>query len=75
LPGASAISYTRQRRQEDKPVVRLDVEQRMGAPVLNWLMEHLRLPRYALAQHERLFDWSCLPDLVALITPREHTQA
>jgi polyphosphate kinase len=67
LPGASAVGNARPRRQEDKPVVRLDVEQRMGAPVLNWLMEHLRLPRYALAQHDRLFDWSCLPDLVARV--------
>lgn len=63
LPGANPVSLTRTRRQEDKPVVRLDVEQRMGAPVLNWLMEHLRLPQYALAQHDRLFDWSCLPDM------------
>lgn len=67
LPGANAVAVTRTRRQEDKPVVRLDVEQRMGAPVLNWLMEHLRLPKYALAQHDRLFDWSCLPDMVARV--------
>jgi polyphosphate kinase len=71
LPGASHPASTRHRRQEDKPVVRLDVEQRMGAPVLNWLMEHLRLPSYALAQHDRLFDWSCLPDLVASVGARE----
>ena len=70
LPGACANGAVRQRRQEDKPVVRLDVEQRMGTPVLNWLMEHLRLPRYALAQHDRLFDWSCLPDLVATLNAR-----
>jgi polyphosphate kinase len=69
LPGASSNS-ARVRRNEDKPVVRLDVEQRMGAPVLNWLIEHLRLPRYALAQHDRLFDWSCLPDLVARVESR-----
>ena len=56
---------SRQRRQEDKPVVRLNVEQRMSDSVLNWLLEHLRVPRYALAQHDRLFDWSCLPDLAA----------
>lgn len=67
LPGANMLSSTRPRRQEDKPVVRLDVEERMRAPVLNWLMEHLRLPRYALAQHDRLFDWSCLPDLAARV--------
>jgi polyphosphate kinase len=67
LPGVCAVGNARPRRQEDKPVVRLDVEQRMGAAVLNWLMEHLRLPRYALAQHDRLFDWSCLPDLVARV--------
>jgi polyphosphate kinase len=72
LPGASANPSARPRRQEDKPVVRLDVEQRMSAPVLDWLVEHLRLPRYALAQHERLFDWSCLPDLVATLGAREH---
>jgi polyphosphate kinase len=63
LPGAIQSS-TRTRRQEDKPVVRLDVEQHMGEPVLNWLIEHLRVPRYALAQHDRLLDWSCLPSLV-----------
>lgn len=62
LPGANHSS-TRPRRQEDKPVVRLDVEQRMSEPVLEWLLEHLRVPRYALAQHDRLFDWSCLPSL------------
>jgi polyphosphate kinase len=67
LPGACAVGNTRPRRQEDKPVVRLDVEQRMSTSVLNWLMDHLRLPRYALAQHDRLFDWSCLPDLVARV--------
>jgi polyphosphate kinase len=71
LPGACASTSTRHRRQEDKPVVRLDVEQRMSAPVLNWLMEHLRLPAYALAQHDRLFDWSCLPNLVATLGVRE----
>jgi polyphosphate kinase len=63
LPGVNPMTATRPRRQEDKPVVRLEVEQRMAAPVLNWLMEHLRLPHYALAQHDHLFDWSCLPYL------------
>lgn len=72
LPGASHVASARVRRQEDYPVVRLDVEQRMAEPVLNWLLEHLRLPRYALAQHDRLFDWSCLPDLVARVEAREH---
>jgi polyphosphate kinase len=72
LPGAASVNPTRLRRQEDKPVVRLDVEQRMGAPVLNWLMEHLHLPQYALAQHDRLFDWSCLSDLVALVEQEKH---
>jgi polyphosphate kinase len=67
LPGVPTNSSARPRRQEDKPVVRLDVEQRMSAPVLKWLMEHLRLPNYALAQHDRLFDWSCLPDLAASV--------
>ncbi|MCC6457134.1 MAG: hypothetical protein IT328_19425 [Caldilineaceae bacterium] len=67
LPGATRAGSTRTRRQEDKPVVRLDVEQRMAEPVLKWLLEHLRVPRYALAQHDRLFDWSCLPDLAARV--------
>lgn len=66
LPGVCTKAL-RPRRQEDKPVVRLDVEQRMGAPVLRWLMDHLHLPQYALAQHDRLFDWACLPDLVAIL--------
>lgn len=69
LPGVCS-SAGRTRRQDDTPVVRLDVEQRMSAPVLNWLMEHLRLPHYALAQHDRLFDWSCLPDLAARVGAR-----
>jgi polyphosphate kinase len=69
LPGATHAA-TRTRRQEDKPVVRLDVEQRMAEPVLNWLLEHLHLPRYALAQHDRLFDWSCLPDLATSVESR-----
>jgi polyphosphate kinase len=71
LPGVSTSTSTRPRRQEDKPVVRLDVEQRMSPPVLKWLMEHLRLPGYALAQHDRLFDWSCLPDLAASVGARQ----
>jgi polyphosphate kinase len=71
LPGTSTAQAKRLRRMEDTPVVRLDVEQRMGAPVLDWLMEHVRLPRYALAQHDRLLDWSCLPDLVARVEARE----
>jgi len=71
LPGVCSATSARPRRQEDKPVVRLDVEQRMSAPVLNWLLEHLRVPRYALAQHDRLFDWSCLPDLAASVGSRE----
>lgn len=75
LPGANPAAATRARRQEDKPVVRLDVEQRMGAPVLDWLMDHLRLPKYALAQHDRLFDWSCLPDLVASVGSREKVRS
>ncbi len=70
LPGVCAGNGGRTRRQDDMPVVRLDVEQRMGAPVLDWLMEHLRLPRYALAQHDRLLDWSCLPDLAARVRAR-----
>lgn len=71
LPGAEEIPCARTRRKEDEPVVRLDVEQRMSPPVLEWLIEHLRLPRYALAQHDRLFDWSCLPDLVVKLTSQE----
>jgi len=71
LPGICSANMARPRRQEDKPVVRLDVEQRMRAPVLDWLLEHLRVPRYALAQHDRLFDWSCLPDLAASVAARE----
>ena len=70
LPGVCAAQTTRTRRQDDMPVVRLDVEQRMSAPVLDWLMEHLHLPRYALAQHDRLFDWACLPNLVDRVATR-----
>jgi polyphosphate kinase len=70
LPGSCGAAGARTRRQEDTPVVRLDAEQRMSAPVLDWLVEHLRLPRYALAQHDRLFDWSCLPDLAARVGSR-----
>lgn len=70
LPGVCAGAATRVRRQDDMPVVRLDVEQRMGLPVLDWLIEHLRLPRYALAQHDRLLDWSCLPELAARVGAR-----
>jgi len=71
LPGVCASATSRPRRQEDKPVVRLDVEQRMSDSVLKWLLEHLGVPRYALAQHDRLFDWSCLPDLAAKVSERE----
>jgi polyphosphate kinase len=74
LPGVCSSAMLRPRRQEDKPVVRLDVEQRMSDGVLNWLLEHLRVPRYALAQHDRLFDWSCLPDLAAKVSAREAAQ-
>lgn len=63
LPGMPCAAGARHRRQEDRPVVRLDVERRMVEPVLTWLIEHLRLPRYAVAQHDRLFDWTCLPHL------------
>lgn len=70
LPGVCTSTTARLRRQEDKPVVRLDVEHRMSDSVLNWLLEHLRVPRYALAQHDRLFDWSCLPDLAAKVGAR-----
>jgi polyphosphate kinase len=65
LPGMPCATVTRHRRHEDRPVVRLDVERRMVEPVLAWLVEHLRVPRYAVAQHDRLFDWTCLPHLMA----------
>jgi polyphosphate kinase len=67
LPGVVRPTSTRHRRQEDQPVVRLDVEQQMAEPVLKWLLEHLHLPSYAVAKHERLFDWSCLPSLALLV--------
>jgi len=38
--------------------------------VLEWLMEHLHLPRYALAQHDRLFDWACLSNMVDRVASR-----
>lgn len=64
LPGMTRPAPARHRRQEDRPVVRLDVEQRMGEPVLAWLTEHLRLPSYAVARHDNLLEWLCLPHLV-----------
>lgn len=65
LPGAPRLAPARHRRQEDRPVVRVDVERRMEEGVLAWLVEHLRLPAYAVARHESLPEWHGLPTLCA----------
>jgi polyphosphate kinase len=70
LPGAPRLAPARHRRQEDRPVVRLDVERRMEEPVLAWLLEHLRLPGYAVARHESLPEWHGLSSLLARMTTR-----
>ena len=70
LPGAPRLAPARHRRQEDRPVVRLDVERRMEEPVLAWLVEHLRLPAYAVARHESLPEWHGLNSLSARLTMR-----
>jgi hypothetical protein len=67
LPGGQPAAPVRHRRQEDKPVARLEVERRIAPPVLDWLVDHLALPCYAVAHHDRLFDWSCLPRLAEIV--------
>jgi polyphosphate kinase len=66
LPGTVLGVSAHHHRQEEKPVVRLEVERRIVPSVLDWLTDHLNLPRFAVARHDRLFDWSCLPYLVAM---------
>ena len=63
LPGMIQNGKLRPRRDESRPAVRLDVEQRMDPDVLAWLVEHLRLPAYAVARHDGLAEWACLPNL------------
>jgi polyphosphate kinase len=60
----------RQRRQIDRPVVRLDVERRMAEPVLTWLVEHLQVPAHAVVRHEGLLECVGLPYLAAQIDAR-----
>lgn len=67
LPGAPRLAPARHRRQEDRPVVRVDVEQRMEEPVLAWLVQHLHIPGYAVARHESLLEWHGLPGLLELV--------
>lgn len=67
LPGSQRAGSPRHRREEDQPVARLEVERRIVPHVLDWLVDHLALPGYAVAQHDRLFDWSCLPTLMATV--------
>lgn len=66
LPGASKRAG-RHHRQEDRPVVRLDVERRMPDPVLRWLTEHLPIPAHGVTRHDNLLESTCLPAVVALL--------
>jgi polyphosphate kinase len=75
LPGVTRSASMRVRRQDDQPVVRLDVEHGMSAPVLNWLVDHLNVPHYAIAHHDRLVDWTCLPYLAASVETRPRSKA
>ena len=70
LPGVTRPSSMRNRRQDDPPVVLLDVEYGISEPVLNWLVDHLNVPPYAIAHHLRLVDWACLPYLAASVETR-----
>lgn len=67
LPGAPRLASARHRRQEDRPVVRVDVERCMEEPVLAWLVQHLHIPAYAVARHESLLEWHGLPGLLAQV--------
>ncbi len=66
LPGASRRAG-RHHRQENRPVVRLDVERRMPDPVLHWLTEHLPVPVHGVTRHDNLLESTCLPSIVALL--------
>ena len=70
LPGTALNGSHRPRREESRPAVRLDAEQRMEPEVLDWLVEHLRLPAYAVARHDGLAEWACLPNLASADLPR-----
>ena len=71
LPGVTQLDKFRPRRDGSRPAVRMDVERRMDADVLAWLAEHLRLPAYAVARHDGLAEWACLPQAVASnLSPR-----
>lgn len=67
LPGTGRRATGRHRRQQNQPVVRLDVERRMAEPVLRWLMEHLQVPAHGVAHHEDLLEFVCLPQVVHLL--------
>ncbi len=67
LPGAGRRAARRHRRQQDQPVVRLDVERRMAEPVLRWLMEHLHVPAHGVAHHENLLEPVCLPEVARIL--------
>ncbi len=56
----------RHRRQEDQPVVRLDVERAMADSVLRWLTGHLAVPAHGVARHDNLLEATCLPYVVEL---------
>jgi polyphosphate kinase len=72
LPGALPAGTQRPRREENRPAVRLDAEQRMDPELLRWLVEHLRLPGYAVARHDGLAEWACLPNLASAELPPRH---
>lgn len=72
LPGSLPAGSQRPRREESRPVVRLDAEQRMDPELLRWLIEHLRVPTYAVARHDGLSEWACLPNLASAQLPPCH---
>lgn len=67
LPGTGGRAASRRRRQENQPVVRLDVERRMGEPMLGWLMEHLQVPAYGVTRHDNLLESAGLPHVIDLM--------
>jgi polyphosphate kinase len=71
LPGATPRPAGRTRRQEDCPVVRLDVERRISGPVLAWLMDHLQVPAHGVTRHESLLEWTNVPHLLAQLEQME----
>lgn len=65
-PDVTRRGASRHRRQEDRPVVRLDVERRMAEAVLRWLAEHLQTPPHGVIHHDSLLEISGLPAVARL---------